>query len=299
MGKGKNKDKQGKGKGKDKDKKPKKGKDKKAKQKRARKADTADRYDLYQRAVQEPDADIDFFLQAYAEVYGKGKEPTTLREDFCAAANTACAWVKRSKDKKAWGVDLDPEPLEWGRKHNVSKLDAEQQSRLTLIEGDVRDKRAPRVDLSVAQNFSYFCFKTRSELRTYFEVVRAGLNDEGLFVLDLFGGPESQTAMEEDTEHDGFTYTWDQDRFDPINNEILCYIHFSFDDGSKIKKAFTYDWRQWTIPEVRELLEEAGFSQSHAYWEGTDEDDEGNGEFTRETSVENDDAWIAYVIAVP
>ncbi|MEZ6188990.1 MAG: class I SAM-dependent methyltransferase [Planctomycetota bacterium] len=288
------------GKAKGKDKKPKKDKkDKKPKKaKGPTLAEQADRYALYQRAVQEPDADIDFFFQAYGEVYGDRK-PTTLREDFCGAANTACHWVKRAETHKAWGVDLDPEPLEWGRKHNVIQLTAEEQGRLTLIEGDVRVKRAPRVDIAVAQNFSYFCFKTREELRAYFEVVHAGLSDHGLFVLDIFGGPEAQTAMEEDTKHSGFTYTWDQDRFDPINNGIVCYIHFSFKDKSEIRKAFTYDWRQWTIPEVKELLREAGFSQAHAYWEGTDEEtEEGNGEFTRADSTENEDAWIAYLIGV-
>ncbi|MCA8926024.1 MAG: class I SAM-dependent methyltransferase [Planctomycetes bacterium] len=294
---------------KDKHKKPKKGKDKKPKKgdkkgkdkkpKGPTQADLADRYALYQRAVQEPDADIDFFLQAYAEVYGKERKPHTFREDFCAAANTACHWVKRDPANKAWGVDLDPEPLEWGRKHNVSQLNAEQQSRLTLIEGDVRVKRAPRVDITAAQNFSYYCFKTRAELLAYFKVVRSGLTEHGMFVVDVFGGPEAQTAMDEDTKHDGFTYTWDQERYDPISGEILCHIHFSFKDKSEIKRAFTYDWRQWTIPEVRELLAEAGFSESHAYWEGTDEEtEEGNGEFTRQATAENEDAWIAYVIGV-
>ena len=62
---------------------------------------------------------------------------------------------------------------------------------------------------------------------------------------------------------------------------MLCHIHFSFPDGSKIKKAFTYDWRLWTLPEIRELLLEAGFQRATVYWEGTNEEtEEGDGEFT-------------------
>ena len=50
--------------------------------------------------------------------------------------------------------------------------------------------------------------------------------------------------------------------------------------------------------EVREILVEAGFSKASAYWEGTDDDDEGNGEFTLQENAENEDAWIAYVVGI-
>ena len=104
------------------------------------------------------------------------------------------------------------------------------------------------------------------------------------------------------TEHEehGFTYVWHQKFYDAITNEIKCAIHFHFDDGSKMKNVFTYDWRLWTIAELRELLVEAGFKSAAAYWEGTEEDEygdlEGDGVFTRQTSAENEEAWIAYVV---
>ena len=37
----------------------------------------------------------------------------------------------------------------------------------------------------------------------------------------------------------------------------------------------------WSLPEIREILKEVGFKESHVYWEGTDEDGEGDGVFTR------------------
>ena len=49
--------------------------------------------------------------------------------------------------------------------------------------------------------------------------------------------------------------------------------------------AFTYEWRLWAIPEVLEMLKEAGYAKSRVYWERyeeTDEDDdelEGTGEY--------------------
>ena len=78
---------------------------------------------------------------------------------------------------------------------------------------------------------------------------------------------------------------------------MRTHIHFKFPDGSRIKKAFTYEWRLWTAPEIRELLLEAGFRNPTVYWEGEDEDGEGNGEFSPEARGEADLAWIAYIVA--
>ena len=51
------------------------------------------------------------------------------------------------------------------------------------------------------------------------------------------------------------------------------------------------------MPEVRELLAEAGFAKSTVYWEGSDEDGDGNGVFEPEERGEADAGWIAYIIA--
>ena len=96
---------------------------------------------------------------------------------------------------------------------------------------------------------------------------------------------------------DGFTYIWEQAEFHPVTNHMRCHIHFKFPDGSKIKKAFTYEWRLYTAPEIRDLLLEAGFSKVTVYWEGEDEDGEGNGEFTPDAEGTPDLAWIAYIVA--
>ncbi|MEM7071524.1 MAG: class I SAM-dependent methyltransferase, partial [Pseudomonadota bacterium] len=75
-----------------------------------------------------------------------------------------------------------------------------------------------------------------------------------------------------------FDYVWDQDEYDPITAKVVNYIHFKFPDRSRIDCAFRYEWRLWSIPEVREALTAAGFSETIAYWEGTDQrTGEGNG----------------------
>ncbi|MGE3962463.1 MAG: class I SAM-dependent methyltransferase, partial [Planctomycetota bacterium] len=74
---------------------------------------------------------------------------------------------------------------------------------------------------------------------------------------------------------------------------------FRFRDASEWKRAFTYDWRVWNLPEVRELMLDAGFERADVYWEGTDrKTDEGNGIFTRREVAEQCDAWIAYIVGV-
>ena len=99
-------------------------------------------------------------------------------------------------------------------------------------------------------------------MRGYFARVRQALNPDGVFFLDAFGGPDASDLTKEKTKLDGFTYVWEQAEFEPVTSRILCHIHFKFPDGSKIKRAFTYDWRLWTLPELRELLTEAGFRRS-------------------------------------
>ena len=73
----------------------------------------ADRHLLYQHAVQDVEAEIDFVEQTWSEL--RQRPAIFLREDFCGTANTACEWVIRDDDHQAVGVDLDREVLEWGR----------------------------------------------------------------------------------------------------------------------------------------------------------------------------------------
>jgi hypothetical protein len=77
-----------------------------------------------------------------------------------------------------------------------------------------------------------------------------------------------------------------------------CRIHYRFPDGSRIDDAFTYRWRLWTLPELRELLSEAGFRDVTVYWEGTDEEkNEGNGVYEPAEVGEADPGWVCYIVA--
>lgn len=252
------------------------------------------RHWLYQESVQSPEVNIDFFDRVYKRA--NGRLPRLLKEDFCGTAFTSAAWVRKRPDNEAIGVDLDGPTLRWGRQHNVEPL-GDDVSRVTLLQADVRSVRRPKVDVVAALNFSYFVFKTPDELRGYFRNARRSLRRGGVLVLDIFGGWEAQMDVTDTTRHGGFTYVWDQKGFDPINNNGVFHIHFKFHGGGGIQRAFTYDWRLWTVPEVREVLESAGFRTVDVYWEGIDSDGEGNGIFRQAKKTENCPGWNALIVA--
>ncbi len=258
-------------------------------------AEKADIHELYEEAVQDVEMEVDFLLSTFKEL--RGRTPRTFREDFCGTASACCEWVRRGREFKAIGVDIDPSVLEWGRKNRVGRLSAKEQARVQLLESDVLTVETAPVDVIAALNFSYFIFDTREKLRTYFRRCFEALKDDGVLFLDLYGGPEAQEETKEKTKYKKFTYIWHQAVFHPVTHFARCHIHFKFPDGSKIKKAFTYEWRLWSAPDIRELLLEAGFSKATVYWEGEDEDGEGNGEFTPDEKGVADLAWIAYLVA--
>ena len=260
-------------------------------------AATADRHDLYTAAVQNVAAEIDFVDQTYKTL--RGQYATRLREDFCGTAQTCAEWVRRRPGNVAVGLDLDEPTLQWGREKVMSRLTEEQQARVILKNRDVRDpgRKARDMDLILAMNFSYMIFKTRDSLREYFARARDNLAQDGMLVIDVFGGYEAFKTLKERTRHDDFTYVWEQASYNPIDGHMVCHIHFAFPDKSKLKRAFTYEWRLWTLPELQELLLEAGFSKATVYWQGWDEDDEPDGDFQPATEAESDPGWVSFVVA--
>ena len=268
-------------------------------------AKRANIHDLYQKAVQAPEAGVEFFINTYEKL--RGKPALLMREDFCGTALLSVEWCKTNPSRTAIGVDLDKPTLEWGQEHNIDGAGGDMKERVTLIEANVLDADATdiKADITCALNFSYNIFKTRDALREYFAAAHKGLKEDGLFIIDMFGGTETMDELEEerDVDDEEFTYIWDQDKFNPITHEMLCYIHFNFPDGSKLKKAFTYDWRLWTMPEVIELMKEAGFSKVRVFWEefvdsDDDEDEmEGTGNYEEVTEPENQESWVNYIVA--
>ena len=265
-----------------------------------------DKHLLYEGAVQEVDADLDFMQRVFRK--HRGRPPRILREDFCGTAKLSAAWVGRHRANQAIGVDNHAPTLAWGERWHRSKL-GPHANRMTLICDDVRSVSKPRADLLCAYNFSYSLFQTREGLRDYFRHASVGLKRDGILVMDAFGGISSVQRNKETrsiphaTTPEGepiptYIYEWEHRHFDVINNHLIADIHFELADGSRIERAFTYDWRLWSLPELREILLEAGFRMVEIYIHGWEKNGEADGIYRLRKTFDNEDGWIAYVVGI-
>jgi hypothetical protein len=260
-------------------------------------ARTADPRRLYELAVQCPQSELDFVSARFRAL--RKRPLRRIREDFCGSAFTASQWVRRHRLNTAVGIDLDASALKWGEKHHLADLSPDARARIRLIKGNVLTPTpaARGVDAVLAMNFSWSVFKTREALRGYFKTVRRTLARDGVLFMDIHGGYESMKELTERRRCAGFTYVWDQAAYDPITGDLTCHIHFDFKKGPMLKKAFTYHWRMWTLPEVRELLTEAGFRRVRVYWEGENKHGNGTGEFRERAHGKADASFVCYVSA--
>jgi SAM-dependent methyltransferase len=266
-----------------------------------------DRHALYEASVQSADYDLDFFERVFR--HHRGRTFRRFREDFCGTAQLSCAWALRRPENESWGVDLDAPTLEWARREHLSRMHGAAK-RVTLIRGDVREVTRPRVELATAMNFSWWVFHTRDDLRDYFRAVRRSMGPDGVFIANIFGGTGAMEPLEEKRRipasqgPDGlripaFTYIWEQASFNPIDHHLVCHIHFRLGDGTKIRRAFTYDWRLWTLPEVQEIMREAGFASTEVYVEGWNHKKHEPDEiYRRRKSFDNQEGWLAYVAGI-
>lgn len=264
---------------------------------RATIASRSDRHDLYQRAVQDVKAEIDFIDKWFKRI--TGRLPARLREDFCGTGNTSCEFARRRPGNSAVGFDIDQPTLDWGVQNNLPKVPESAQKRVKLVNCNVLTPVAAgrRADVVLACNFSYWIFKERELMVRYFREVHRSLVKDGVMFLDACGGWETFKAHRESRPERGFTYTWQQASFNPITHECQCYIHFKFKDGSAMPRAFSYNWRIYSLPEIREMLLEAGFRHVTIYWEGDDGQGGGNGIFLPATTGEDCPSFIVWISA--
>jgi hypothetical protein len=253
-----------------------------------------DKYYYYINSVQAPEHDVVFMRDTYRSL--RGKAPVTMREDFCGTHALSCEWTKLNSKNVAFGVDLDSEPIAYGQSNYVAKLSGAQRARLQVLQADVLNPSLPKADIICAMNFSHFIFKDRSMMKSYFHNALTTLNESGILLIDCFGGPACQRENEEVTKLKNFNYYWHQRSFDPVSQYAVFNIHYKPNGQPKVENAFTYDWRMWSIPELREMMSEVGFQKTHVYWEGTTRAGEGDGKFTKTETGEECLAWIAYIV---
>lgn len=223
--------------------------------------DTINRYDLYEIAAQMPEMQARFLRSVHAGA------PLRLGEDFAGPAGIARAWLALFHTNTAVATDRDPEPLEHARER-LSLSDPDALMRFETVTDDVLASRG-RVDVIAAFNFAVCEIHNRRRLVTYLRHALVRLDTLGVFVADLYAGPSALVpgTIAQDIEYEGeiIRYEWEQVSADPVNARVRNAMHFTLPDGTRIENAFTYDWRLWTIAELRDAMAEAGYRSTEVY----------------------------------
>ncbi|KAL9653495.1 hypothetical protein ABK040_002128 [Willaertia magna] len=257
-------------------------------------ASQADIHELYQYSVQSTKEDIYLFEKIYKS-YFQLKAPHIFREDFCGTALLSTEWAKRSVQNVAIGVDIDKQTIEWGWKHNVEKLNVSDRVKvfcenvltfdwesnlkdyeLLKEELDSGEEVLKKADIICAYNYSVCLLHKRKDLIQYFTKVKESMSEDGsIFLFDLFGGSKIMSTDDREyvrKDYGHFLYEFEQTDYNPVTEIVTNYIHFKMKDNSWIKKAFSFKFRKWGILELKEILDEVGFSKVDLYWARHDKD---------------------------
>ncbi len=251
---------------------------------------TLSKHDLYELCVQSP-KDLVPLIRAI-----HGEDPRVLGEDFAGTSALSHLWVQRD-DCSAIAVDLENEALSFRDDH----------PRVAKHQCDVREISTP-IDVLFVGNFSIGYLHTRAELVEYLSHARKRLEGSGgVFICDTYGGESAYTLGGVHRAHPMpggklCRYTWEQHQADPTTGMVTNLIHFRIERAGVIEEelfdAFIYEWRLWSIPELRDAMSDAGFSQTDVYAKLADAvDDEGNAYITPVVNAEDDleDSFIVLV----
>lgn len=216
-----------------------------------------ERYRLYEAAVQTPELDVEILERLF--VARAGRVPLTLREDFCGTAALSAAWVGSDDDREAVAVDRDRAVLAYAKRVHRAALEDEAE-RMTLVRGDVRAPSDRTFDLVVAMNFSWALFDDDAELAAYLANAARCLEDDGLLVLEIFGGRDMRRPLVREHRHEGFVYVWEQRAYDAERAILDARISFRL-RGAELNGAFAYRFHLRPLDRVRALLRDAGFAK--------------------------------------
>lgn len=301
------------------------------------------KFSLYQQSVQSPKGDISY-LQKFFLTYVGGRAPLHLQEDFCGTALLSTEWLRSDSRRTSVGIDLDVEALDWCMENNVNKIGTDLSSRIFLYHGNVlhpheaklvksnaqnimhnvtleekgnesepvaNSVALPPRDIVCAFNYSCCCLHSRHELISYFKNALQTLSKKGgIFVMDLYGGTSSECELRMQRRFPNFMYTWEQAGFDIVQRKTRISLHFTLQkqQKKKLRHAFSYSWRLWSLPEIKDCLEEVGFRSVH-FWIRQMPDSEniksmeGFGvardiKYEEVTSFQQQDSWNAYIVGV-
>lgn len=239
-----------------------------------------DPLECYELCVQSP-RHVAAFLRGL-----HGNLPATLYEDFCGTAAVSRRWVQDARrlgvPGDAVATDLDTSTV--ARARDQAREDGIADAVMVRL-GDAlaSPREAEAADLTFVGNFSIGYIHDRRTLIQYLSRCKArldlaqggfGSGGHGAFVCDLYGGAGAFRLGGLERRHPGrgreiIRYTWVHEMADPMTAMVRNSISFRVEvDGEVVQewpRAFVYEWRLWSLAELRDAMLEAGFSRVEVF----------------------------------
>lgn len=217
--------------------------------------DKNNKFRLYESSVQSVKKEVEFFRKIFRMLYNK--VPETFREDFCMTGRLSSEWVKLSVMNKAVGLDIDQSAIDYGIANNNDNTDRIQLYNLNVLD-EYKSDFIINFDIVCSLNYSHFLLTKRLELVKYLKNVRKVIL-KGIYVIDVFGG--SHIYTEHKYQHsDNDIYEFHGTAMNILNNRSLSRLTYKI-KKNKYKELFRCDFRIYSLIELREALEEAGFNK--------------------------------------
>ena len=293
-----------------------------------------DIHSLYELCAQNPPRDAKLLRAIHADATRTPRKSLTLAEDFCGTAALSRAWCDLSPNFSAVATDIHAPTLARAKQLSASydrikliRADVRKVNDpadlIAVLNFSICELHARR-DL-----VAYF-----KHARTRLAKRKGG---GGVLICDLYGGADSyQTGLLDQTispprDHpaakDRILYSWEQRTADPLTARVVNAMHFDVTSGfgypagprradsapqertqprsasrpphQVFLDAFVYDWRLWTIPELREAMHEAGFKHTSVYPRTAGATDPEGNLYTRpiEDPTELEEAFNVFVAA--
>ncbi|MEK6702768.1 MAG: class I SAM-dependent methyltransferase [Planctomycetota bacterium] len=257
-----------------------------------------DRYQLYELCVTDPPRLTRFLAAVHGGTRKSPRPPLTLREDFCGSGAVARYWATAGPKRRAIAVDNDARVLKKAKGPGVR----------TIASDAARCKA--KADIISATNFPIGYWHTREELVAYLRTAKSSLNPRGIFVCDMYGGrsaftsPTATRRTFRASTGERVEYTWRQVEADPISGLVTDTLSFRVTRKGQARAeihrdAFVYHWRLWSIPELTDVMHEAGFAKVEVYDRLGDAIDGDGRLYVRPVGPGEglDEDWVVYIAA--
>jgi len=259
------------------------------------------KHELYQKSVQNVHIEAEFFRKVFRMIFNK--VPYTFREDFCGTGLLSCEWVRKDVQSYAVGLDIDQETLDWGIENNVNNLSS-GFDRIKLLNHNVLDEfdNTQFFDIICSLNYSHFLLNKRKEIVKYFSNLRKNLK-KGIFIMDFYGGSHIYEDHKYNRGESDSFYEFRGKQMNNLTNTSICSLNYRI-KKKKFTPLYEFNFRIYSIIELKEALEECGFNKFKIYIKEISEDeDDGFTEYEEIDLGKNEfypqtDRYTGYLIAI-